>query len=141
MFLLCVLATAVATATSLCIFEWEPIFGKGMADEALFSEKKGLQWKGGRHSMCGGYPYQFLRERKFSEGSGPFGEPPNSENWKVAVLIPFPKANPSHMIQGVSKCGFAYGSKLSCKVVFFDGLLPGRNLLVRACCGVIVLFE
>ena len=29
--------------------------------------------------------------------SGPFSEPPDSENWKVAVLIPFPKISSYHL--------------------------------------------
>ena len=33
----------------------------------------------------------FYRGGKSVKRSGPFSEPPDSENWKVAVLIPLPE--------------------------------------------------
>ena len=65
--------------------------GRG-CDEALFSEKKGFfSEKGGGNSVNEGFGKDFYRKGNSVKRSGPFGEPPDSENWKVAVLIPFPK--------------------------------------------------
>ena len=65
--------------------------GRG-CDEALFSEKKGgFQWKGGGNSVNGGFGKGFYRKGNSVKRSGRFSEPPDSEKWKVAVLIPFPK--------------------------------------------------
>ena len=65
--------------------------GRG-CDEALFSEKKGiLSEKGGGNSVNQGFGKDFYRKGDSVKRFGPFTEPPDSENWKVAVLIPFPK--------------------------------------------------
>ena len=67
--------------------------GRG-GDEALFSEKKRVfQWKGGRQfsewGVSTGEAIQLKRSRRFSE-------PPDSEKWKVAVLLPFPTVHPPY---------------------------------------------
>ena len=41
--------------------------------------------------MNGGFGKDFYRTGNAVKRSGRFSEPPDSENWKVAVLIPFPK--------------------------------------------------
>ena len=67
--------------------------GRG-SDEALFSENKGfsvIHWKGGRDSVNEGFGKDFYRKGNSVKRSGPFSEPPDSENWKVAVQIHFPK--------------------------------------------------
>ena len=65
--------------------------GRG-CDEALFSEKKGvLSEKGGGNSVNQGFGKDFYRKGNSVKSSGRFSEPPDSENWTVAVLIPFPK--------------------------------------------------
>ena len=64
--------------------------GRG-CDEALFSEKSVFQWKGGRQFSEWGFGKDFYRKGNSVKRFGPFTEPPDSENWKVAVLIPFPK--------------------------------------------------
>ena len=64
--------------------------GRG-CEEALFSEKRGFQWKGGRRFSELGFGKDFYRKGNSVKRSGRFSEPPDSEKWKVAVLIPFPK--------------------------------------------------
>ena len=65
--------------------------GRG-CDEALFSEKKGVfSEKGGGNSVNEGFGKDFYRKGNSVKRFGPFTEPPDSENRKVAVLIPFPK--------------------------------------------------
>ena len=48
-------------------------------------------WKGGREFSEWGVGKAFYRKGNSVKRSRPFSEPPDSENWKVAVLIPFPK--------------------------------------------------
>ena len=68
----------------------EPIFGKGSTKH--FSVKKGLfSEKGGGSSVIEGFGKDFYRKGNSVKRFGPFTEPPDSENRKVAVLIPFPK--------------------------------------------------
>ena len=38
-----------------------------------------------------GFGNDFYRKGNSVKRSGRFSEPPDSENWKIAVLIPFPK--------------------------------------------------
>ena len=64
--------------------------GRG-SDEALFSEKRGFQWEGGRDSVNEGFGKDFYRKGNSVKRSGPLSELPDFENWKVAVLIHFPK--------------------------------------------------
>ena len=61
--------------------------------EALFSEKKSgfFSEKGGGNSVNQGFGKDFYRKGNSVKRFGPFPEPPDSENRKVAVLIPFPK--------------------------------------------------
>ena len=68
--------------------------GRG-CDKALFSEKKGFSVRRGE-AFCEWGVWTvwlgFLQVRQFlnsAKRSGPFSEPPDSEKWKVAVLIPF----------------------------------------------------
>ena len=61
-------------------------------DEALFNEKQGLfSEKGGGNSVNEGFGKDFYRKGNSVKRSGRFSEPPDSEKWKIAVLIPFPK--------------------------------------------------
>ena len=65
--------------------------GRG-CDEALFREKRRLlSEKGGGNSVNERFGKGFYRGGNSVKRSGPFSEAPDSENWKVAVLIPFPK--------------------------------------------------
>ena len=65
--------------------------GRG-CDEALFSEKKGVfSEKSGGNSVNEGFGKDFYRKGNSVKRFGQFTEPPDSENRKVAVLIPFPK--------------------------------------------------
>ena len=69
----------------------EPIFGKGMR-RSTFQWKKGVfSEKGWGTSVNQGFCKDFYRKGNSVKRFGPFTEPPDSENWKVAVLIPFPK--------------------------------------------------
>ena len=43
--------------------------------------------------MNEGLGKDFYRKGNSVKRSGPYSEPPDPENWKVAVLIPFPKIN------------------------------------------------
>ena len=54
-------------------------------------KKRGFQWKGGRDSVNEGFGKDFYRKGNSVKRSGPFSESPDSENWKVAVQIHFPK--------------------------------------------------
>ena len=54
-------------------------------------KKRGFQWKGGRDSVNEGFGKDFYRKGNSVKRSGPFSEPPDSENWKVADQIHFPK--------------------------------------------------
>ena len=57
-----------------------------------FPVKKGVfSEEGGGNSVNEGLGKDFYRKGNSVKRSGPFSEPPDSENWKVAVLIPFPK--------------------------------------------------
>ena len=47
--------------------------------------------KGGGNSVNGGFGKDFYRKGNSVKRSGRFSEPPDSEKWKVAFLIPFPK--------------------------------------------------
>ena len=76
-----------------------------------FLVKKGFfSEKGGGNSVNQGFGKDFYRKGDSVKRSGPFTEPPDSENWKVAVLIPFPKI--SSYIQGKTK-----GQQLKGKIV------------------------
>ena len=62
--------------------------------------------------MNQGFGKDFYRKGNSVKMFGPFAEPPDSENLKVAVLIPFPK------ISSYSKKGSQKGSsKVSCYVL------------------------
>ena len=72
----------------------EPIFGQGIRRSA-FSVKKGVfSEEGGGNSVNQGFGKDFYRKGNSVKRSGPFSEPPDSENWKVAVQIHFPKSAP-----------------------------------------------
>ena len=67
-------------------------FWEGDATKHLsVKEKVFFQSPGGRHSVNEGFGKDFYRKDNSVKRSGPFGEPPDSEICKVAVLIPFPK--------------------------------------------------
>ena len=69
----------------------EPIFGKGMR-RSTFQWRKGVfSEKGAGNSVNEGLGKDFYRKGSSVKSFGPFTEPPDSENWRVAVLIPFPK--------------------------------------------------
>ena len=69
----------------------EPIFGKGMR-RSTFQWKKGIfSEKGGGNSVNQGLGKDFYRKGNSVKRFGLFAEPPDSQNWKLAVLIPFPK--------------------------------------------------
>ena len=81
----------------VCLAWWvqwpcsEPIFGKGMR-RSTFQWKKGIfSEKEGGNSVNRGFGKDFYRKGNSVKRFGPFTELPDSENWKVAVLIPFPK--------------------------------------------------
>ena len=69
----------------------EPIFGWRGCDEALFSEKGVFSEKGRGYSVNRRFGKDFYSKGNSVKRFGPCTEPPDSENWKVAVLIPFPK--------------------------------------------------
>ena len=57
-----------------------------------FSVKKGVfSEKGGGNSVNEWFGEDFYRKDNSVKRFGPFNELPDFENWKVAVLIPFPK--------------------------------------------------
>ena len=62
-------------------FFLEPILGRA-CDDALFSEKKGFSvQKGGGNAVNEGFGEDFYRKsNSVKERSGPFSEPPDSEN-------------------------------------------------------------
>ena len=64
--------------------------------QGVFSEK------GGGNSVNEGFGKDFYRKGNSVKSSGPFGEPPDSEKWKVAVLIPFPKSALSFFVSSSS---------------------------------------
>ena len=66
----------------------EPIFGKGM-------RRSTFRWRKGLFSEKGGGNLVRISTGKAIQwrAPGPFSEPPDSEKWKVAVLIPFPKTS------------------------------------------------
>ena len=56
------------------------------------NKKRGFSVKRGEgNSVNEGFGKDFYRKGNSAKRFGPFSEPPDSENWKVAVLIPFPK--------------------------------------------------
>ena len=69
----------------------EPIFGKGMRQSSFQWTKGFFSEKGGGNSVNQGFGKDFYRKGNSVKRFGLFTEPPDSENWKVAVLIPFPK--------------------------------------------------
>ena len=69
----------------------EPIFGKGMRRSTFQWKTRGFQWKGGGNSVNEGLGKDFYRKGNSAKRFGPFTEPRDSENLKLAVLIPFPK--------------------------------------------------
>ena len=72
-------------------------FWEGVADEAFFSEKKGVfSEKGGGNSVNERFGKDLHRKSNSVKRSGPFSEPLDSENRKVAVLNPFSKIS-SHV--------------------------------------------
>ena len=67
-------------------------FREGDATKHFSLKKKGFfSEKGGGNSVNEGFGKDFYRKGKSVKRFGPFTEPPDSENRKVAVLIPFPK--------------------------------------------------
>ena len=71
--------------------------------------------------MKGGFGKDFYRKGNSVKRSGPFSEPPDSENRKVAVQIHFPKSAPSPVtspLQGVNTGRFG-------KIVFLNPVLKG----------------
>ena len=83
-------------ASTDCHFVWthfEPFFGEGDATKHFSVRKKRIfQWKkGGGNSVNEGFGKDFYRKGNSLKMSGPFSQPPDSENWQVAVLILFPK--------------------------------------------------
>ena len=59
---------------------------------STYQWKKGFfSEKGGGNSVNGGFGKDFYRKGNSVKRSVRYSEPPDSENWKVAVLIPFPK--------------------------------------------------
>ena len=73
----------------------EPIFGKGMRRRrSSFQWKKGVfSEEGGGNSVNQELGKDFYRKGNSVKRFGPSTELPDSENWKVAVLIPFPKTD------------------------------------------------
>ena len=65
-------------------------WGRG-SDEALSVKKKGFSVKRGRDSLNWGFGEDFYRKGNSVKRSGPFSEPLDSENRKVAVQIHCPK--------------------------------------------------
>ena len=55
--------------------------------------------RGGGNSVNQGFGEDFYRKGDSVKRFGPFIEPPDSENWKVAVLIPFPKIRSNKLIR------------------------------------------
>ena len=122
-------------------------------DEALFSGKKGFSVKRGEAIQWMRGLARIVQERLNCsvKRSGPFSEPPDSENWKVVVLIPFPKISSEWIDARPSKnqtkrwpsragsrnwCTFRegparhLGQKLSphCLETLFDSQLPSPKL-------------
>ena len=70
------------------------VFWEGDATKHFSVSKKGLfSEKGGGDSVNEGFGKDFYRKRNSVKRSRRFSEPPDSENWKVAVLIPFQKVS------------------------------------------------
>ena len=83
--------SALSTSANPPGCKLEPIFGKRM-QRSTFQWKKGFfSEKGGGNSVNEGFGKDFYRKGNSVKRFGRFSEPPDSENWKVAVLIPFPK--------------------------------------------------
>ena len=66
-------------------------FGNGMRRSTFQWKKRFFREKGGGNSVNEGFGQDFHRKGDSVKRFGPFTEPPDSENWKVAVLIPFPR--------------------------------------------------
>ena len=85
--------------------------GRG-CNEALFSKRSVSQWKGGRLSINEGFGKDVYKKGNgiTVKRSGPFSEPPDSETWKAAVLIPFPKISSCFcgMPRLVALCGWEF---------------------------------
>ena len=70
------------------------MFGKGMRRSPFQREKGFFRKKRGEwgNSVKEGFGKAFYRKGTSVKRSGPFSEPPDSENWKVAVLAPSRKS-------------------------------------------------
>ena len=66
-------------------------FWEGDATKHSFSKKKVSSAKRGEGFSDEGFGKDFYRKGYSVKRFGPFSERPDSENWKVAALIPFPK--------------------------------------------------
>ena len=78
------------------------VFWEGDATKYFSVKKRTFQWKGGGNSVNGGFGKDFYRKGNSVKRSARFSEPPDSENWKVAVLIPLPENRLLHSILSVS---------------------------------------
>ena len=110
-----------------------------------FSVKKGVfSEKGGGNSVNQGSGKDFYRKGNSVKRFGPFIEPPDSETWKVAVLIPFPKISSQQLprkskrVNLVLHCCFLAGAWdnqyhegpgwncVEINLAILTGLLPGK---------------
>ena len=66
-------------------------FWKGDATKHFSVKKRIFSEKGGGNSVDQGFGKDFYRNDNSVKRFGPFTQPPDSENLKVAVLLPFPK--------------------------------------------------
>ena len=67
-------------------------FWEGAATRHFSVGRKGFfSEKGGGNSVNEGFGKDFYRKGNSMKRSGLFSEPPDSDNWKVVLLVPFPK--------------------------------------------------
>ena len=74
--------------------------------------------------MNQGFGKDFYRKGNSVKRFGPFTEPPDSENWKVAVLIPFPKMG---SYRSSSKMVPTLATEKLTRTFFFSELINGAK--------------
>ena len=78
--------------TCSAFWAWE-----GDATKHFSVKKRVFSERGGGNSVNQGFGKNFYRKGNSVKRFGPFTESQDSENWKVAVLIPFPKISSYQM--------------------------------------------
>ena len=101
-------------------------FWEGDATKHISVKKGVFSEKGRGNSVNQGFGKDFYRKGNSVKSFGPFIEPSDSENWKVAILIPFPKI--SSYENRISRRNFTGRVKFQC---FFKAMPHGKWLLDR----------